>query len=174
MTLQVTNTRIIIENALGQEKFDSSHKLIHKRFTYANNTATTIGVGSGVTTMSQQFELDYYMKPQDLAVVYVTLTSASGTVSSTITNSEIQLNFPMLADFQHSTSSAVITRYDVLTACVFGSDFWGQKTNIKFTYFGHYMGPFSSADDPFRGRVHRRYPDAAVSFTFKVVIYAYQ
>jgi hypothetical protein len=169
MSLRVTNSRIIIENSSGQEMFDSSDKIIHQRFSQSSTSAQTIGAGYNTT---QEHVFNYQMRPKDVAVVYVTLTSASGNVASDVVGSTIQLNFPMLADFKHSTTSAVITRYDMFTASVFGNEFWNQNTRVKFAYFGHYLGPQGS--HPYHGRVHRKPAATAISFTWRVAIYTYQ
>jgi hypothetical protein len=182
MSLRVNNTRIIIENSDGTEKFDSSHKLVHKRFSYEWTTTSGIRFGNigGFLFDTQEIGLNYEMEPKDFAIVYVTPISdtyTNGTVSSTLTGSEIQLNFPLLTNFQHSTTSAVITAYDVLSAVVFGGQTWGGnkiKATLKISHIGHYTGPFDASDDPYKGRVHRRSASSAVMLKFRVVIYSHQ
>lgn len=182
MSLQVTNTRIIIENADGTEKFDSSHKLVHKRFSYEWTTTSGIRFGNvgGYTFDTQEISLGYRMKPKDFAIVYVTPvadTYTNGTVSSTLIGSEIQLNFPLLTNFQHSTTSAAITAYDVLSAVVVGGNNWmgyDQYATLKISHIGHYTGPFNASNDRYKGRVYRRSATSSVMLAFRVVIYSHQ
>lgn len=111
MSLVVDATKIKITNASGGVMFDSTHKLVHKK--YSKTGSLTIGSSYGLYT---DIPLATTIGNNDFVLTYVTPTATNGNVLDDSLNSEIQLNFAMLCHFTHSTTSAVITAYDMMSA----------------------------------------------------------
>lgn len=117
MSLKISGNQIIVQNADGSTKFTSDNKLVYKK--YITSGSLTLGSTSGpkaVIPIGTTFD-----SSKDMALLYVTLTGGSGNVVSQMIGSTLQLNFPLLMHFDHSTSSVQITAWDVLTGLVLGS-----------------------------------------------------
>ena len=169
MSLKVTNTRIVIENSSGQEMFDSDQKLIHRKFTQTSSSAVSLGNGYNSTVT---YSLNTTLGEKDFALVFVTPTNGDGNVLDDVLNSTVQLNFPMMANFRHSTTDTRITHYEVWSSAISGSALYSLTPKLTFSYFGHYMGANSTGP---RGRVFPKpATNSYVTFTWKVVILSYQ
>ena len=116
MSLKVTNTRIVIENSSGQEMFDSDQKLIHRKFTQTSSSAVSLGNGYNSTVT---YSLNTTLGEKDFALVFVTPTNGDGNVLDDVLNSTVQLNFPMMANFRHSTTDTRITHYEVWSSAIY-------------------------------------------------------
>ena len=114
MSLVVDATKIKITNASGGVMFDSTQKLVHKK--YSKTGSVTIG---GSYSRYTDIYINTTLGANDFVLTYVTPTATNGNVLDDSLNSEIQLNFAMLCHFTHSTTSAVVTAYDMMSALLF-------------------------------------------------------
>ena len=187
MTLQVTNTQIQIKNSSGTVKFDSDDKLIHKKYT---QTGSSVTMGSGSYADNVEYTINTDLNAKDFATVVISVSAANGNVSSDVVGSKVQLNFPFMTNFRHSTTTTAITHYEILTAIITGNEALNMPTKVKFSYFGHqttsYGGtsPFSSVSPtpssstyPIMPRGHTKVQPATnsyITFTWEVTVYSYQ
>jgi hypothetical protein len=156
MSLKITASQILVQNANGTEKFNSGNKLVYKKSTQTGSA--TIGGSSGQKTsipLSVAFD-----RSRDVPIIYVTITAGAGNVASQLLNSTLLLNFPALMDFKHSTTSVQITAWDVLTGFVSG-------TTIEFACASLIDGLADSYEVNATAK-------SAVSFDWKLVILSYR
>lgn len=187
MTLQVTDTHVQIKNSSGTVKFDSDDKLIHKKYT---QTGSSVTMGSGTHADNLEFTLNTDLNAKDFATVVISVSAANGNVSTDVIGSKVQLNFPFMTNFRHSTTTTAITHYEILTAIITGNEALNIPTKVKFSYFGHqvteyggttlYGGPTpspASSEVPVLARGWTKVQPATnsyITFTWEVTVYSYQ
>lgn len=113
MTIEVTSSQINITKPDGTELFNSNNKLVHRKFAATGSLSLKNsydpywgGASNGVEFTSVVFDKD-----KDFPVVYINVTDGTCNVADLYLNSDIQLNFPLLVHFTHSTTEARFTRY---------------------------------------------------------------
>lgn len=116
MSIKVDSSGVIINNANGTEKFNSSSKLLYRKFSQSGSLSIPAS-----TRYVTDIALDGTFNPDNnVALVFINPTAASGNVANQVIGSNIQLSFSMLTNFKHSTTSVYITEWDMLTAAVIG------------------------------------------------------
>lgn len=112
MTIEVTSSQIKITKPNGTELFNSSNKLVHRKF-YATGSVTLRNVYDPYQGPSKVllFNTQSFNKDKDFPVVYINVSSGTCNVADLYLNADIQLNFPLLVHFTHSTTEAKFIRY---------------------------------------------------------------
>jgi hypothetical protein len=91
-------------------------------------------------------------------MVSVNISSAGGNIASQISGSWVQLNFPLLTHFAHSTTDVSVTAWDMLSIGVLGDS---SSAALKIDYVGFTGGILSN-------------PVTAVSLDWKLVVLSYR
>lgn len=89
MTLKITSNKIIIENNVGQTKFDSSNHLLYKK-AYATGS---ISLNSGTTSVNRS--LGFTVDGSTIYSIHITMTACSGSIGSSLINVKVPLSGAM-------------------------------------------------------------------------------
>ena len=168
MSLVVDATKIKITNASGGVMFDSTQKLVHKK--YSKTGSVTIGSSYGRYT---DIALNTTLGTNDFVLTYVTPTATNGNVLDDSLNSEIQLNFSMLCDFTHSTTTQAILTYDMMAATLFPS----ASPFVRLSMFSVLPGYGSPNNAGFGSNEHNNTYAASskyASVNYRIIVLTYQ
>jgi hypothetical protein len=95
MSLEISSNKIIIHNAAGVEKFNSSQRLL-----YQTGYASGTNVSLNSTTLRQAISHGLTYDPsKDIAIPFITLTSGGGTIGTSILNVRMPAQGTVPIDF---------------------------------------------------------------------------
>lgn len=154
MSIKVDANGIIINNADGSEKFRSDNKLLYRKFSQSGS----MSFASGVMAQTDVGLVGAFNPSNDIALVFVKITAASGNVSNQVIGSTIQLSFSMLTHFTHSTTSVAVTAWDMLTAAVIGDS---SSSVLRFEHLGYPYGDIGVTS-------------SSVSFDWTLIVLSYR
>ena len=112
MTLQVTANKIAINNASGQEKFNSSQSLVFKKVFVSGSSVT---LNSSAPTRLIGSQLSAALSGGDFPVFYITITSATGNGASSLLN------------IKQPASGSVFMHQSIVTS--------NNTSTVEFEYF---------------------------------------
>jgi len=168
MSLKISGTNIVVNNASGVEQFNSNDKLVYRKATVTGST--TLG-GSNSAQVLQAIP-NVLLNPQkDFSLMYIKVTGGTGNLMNTFLNSTIQLNFPLLLNVAYSTTSAAVTEYDVLSGMINPGEGWNSTGFVPYVEFvtvsyAKSGGPGYFEENPLT--------TATISFDWKAVILSYR
>lgn len=151
MSLRVTSDRIIIENAVGAPKFDSTQRLVFQRG-YTTGSSTV----SGSVFQSQVPHNLVFDPATDFYSLFFRITACAGNGVSNLLNLRIPGNNQILINQTgRNVGSIIYTEPTLFNALV-------TQNNIMFSHFTNH------AEKPFI-----RLSGFSVSLTYELFIYRY-
>jgi hypothetical protein len=115
---------IIIQNSFNQEKFNSNDKLLYKQYTFSRSNISLGSSSQPTNRVSTDIGLTTRLDlNKTISIITITFISSTGNVASTLLNTSIQLNVPILTHREYVSSPTVIgaSRWEVFSGCILNS-----------------------------------------------------
>lgn len=154
MSLRVDSTKIYIENAAGDTKFDSTQRLVFRGGTKTGSTTITSTQYSKQISHGLTFDPDKFFYN-----LFITITACSGNGVTDLINVRVPANNQLLINLDTTLVDSVVDAYSlVLSAAV-------SKSELIFTYGEHGVATLVFPE--------YRPPGLSISFDYELYLFRF-
>lgn len=165
MGLEVSGNTITITDSLNNVKFTSNDKLIYQSHIYSGNVTLNSSTNTvSIPTAVFNFEENQFFN------LLGTINTCSGNLGSQLVGSQVDLSFPLLLHFIHSTTAVRIPNQEILTTSYVKGPTMSPQNQIKFNFWNYrdnYPAQGVDGGDPIN-------PSSSVSISYVLRVFTWR